>query len=286
MKYTSAIHMALFGSIVASTIHSGFAVPRPGPASKGIPHQHQQRKTESSLIGLKVDKEGNLYSPRRTTKIDVQRKEDSLHTALAVCLRGGEICVDNEGNFYTPSGLSSLSTATAAFPTIRDISSRSHQHKHPFSSLLVSYSPPTGTLRGGCHNHIHKFGALCVDSEGNLFAATQRGSGSSVWSTFRCRGGGVGLSVDNEGNFYTPTTSSRQQAAPLHRVVTTTLQGNRRLRINGTDDPVLLTKNKLRKKPTISASTSSHGQTKKQPSEGGDENPMAFIGYNNALMET
>merc|ERR1712232_1114499 len=92
---------------------------------------------------------------------------------------------------------------------------------------------------------------------------------------FGLRGGS--LSVDNEGNFYTPRHEIPKKAPTT---TATSYQGSRRLprKDNETEDPVVLTDRRLLKKPV-------KGQKTKKPWMGTDD-PMAFIGYNNALMET
>lgn len=85
--------------------------------------------------------------------------------------------------------------------------------------------------------------------------------------------------MDQEGNLYTP----RRHVPPP---VGATLAGNRRLQSSGSShDAILLTKNRLSKK-TTSAGSGSTGTKSKKPFAAVGEDPMAFIGYNNALMET
>lgn len=260
MKYTSAAHIILFASIATSTIRTGFAVPRPGPASKFGPHQQQQRRknssaestsSHSSSPGLLVDREGNLYSPL-VTKSNGQ-KDSSVQT-LAVCLRGGGLCVDNEGNFYTPEK-SLAKTEEQHLPTTAT-------SQRP-SALVVS---PSRTLRGGSQNH--NIGALGVDSDGNLFAT--QGKEAALF----LRGGD--LSVDSEGNFYTPLRRRHVEVEKPHA-----LASSSRRRSSSQHDVVLLAKNRLSKKATSAISSS---KSKKPTAVGQD--PLAFIGYNNALMET
>jgi hypothetical protein len=276
MKYTTATHIIFFASIATSTIRSGLAVPRPGPASKFVPHQQQQRRKSSTesphssspATGLLVDREGNLYSPR-VTKSNAQ-KERSVQT-LAVCLRGGGLCVDTEGNFYTPRVSQAKTEAEALHTTTTTLRKE--------LTLVVSPSPHASTLRGGSHNH--NIGGLGVDSDGNLFATQEKAPLSST-AALSLRGGD--LSVDNEGNFYTP-----RRHVSVEKSHPGTLAGNRRIQSSSSSrsshdahDAVLLTKNRLSKN-TASAGSSSSIKSKKSSA---GEDPMAFIGYNNALMET
>jgi len=264
MKYTSINHILFFASIAISTIHSGLAVPRPGPASKALlQHQRRTRDQSSSSFGLLVDREGNLYSPR-ITKEDSQRKDSSLQNR-ALSLRGGEVYVDNEGNFYTP-------TEQQEVPQVK---------AQPVE-VAPRKTPSSFALRGGSHGN-NFIGGLSVDSEGNLFAtqdttslsATPPSTASS--SALSLRGGS--LCVDNEGNFYTPCRLEQAEEPRQTR-----LSSNRRLKSNGTNDEVLLTQNRLSKKIALTDdSSSTRAKTRKSLTA---DDPMAFIGYNNALMET
>lgn len=265
MKYSSINHILLFASIATSTIHTGSAVPRPGPASKALlQHEHQRRTRDhshpsSSSFGLLVDSEGNLYSPR-ITKASSQRKYSSLQDR-ALSLRGGEVCVDNEGNFYTPTQQQKVAQA-------KDLS----------EEVLPRKTPSSFALRGGSHGN-HIMGGLSVDSEGNLFATQDKAVSSSALSL---RGGS--LCVDGEGNFYTPHRLERVQQQEEDQV---RLSSNRRLKSNGIDDAVLLTQSRLSKKISSTDSTSSSSTTTRaKPRKSATADPMAFIGYNNALMET
>jgi len=255
MKYTAINHILFFASIAISTIHTGLAVPRPGPASKALlEHQRRTRDQSSSSFGLLVDREGNLYSPR-ITKEGSQRKD----SARALSLRGGEVFVDNEGNFYTPTEQQEV-----------------RQVKAQPEEVVSPKTPSSVALRGGSHGN-HLLGGLSVDSEGNLFATQDKASATppstASSSALSLRGGS--LCVDNEGNFYTPRRVEEPRQSRL--------SSNRRLKTNGTNDEVLLTQNRLSKKiaPTDSSST----RAKPRKSLTADD-PMAFIGYNNALMET
>mmetsp|Transcript_14958 Transcript_14958/g.37659 ORF Transcript_14958/g.37659 Transcript_14958/m.37659 type:complete len:256 (+) Transcript_14958:142-909(+) len=255
MKYSNAINTIFFAAIAASPIHTVFAVPRPGPASKNLPPQQRRTTREDShstpSFGLLVDREGNLYSPH-TTKETAQKNQGKN---LALSLRGGEICVDNEGNFYTPTPQQVVSQVASQTKTLRD-------------EAPSKKAPSSVALRGGSHSN-NILGGLSVDLEGNLFATQGKASALSL------RGGS--LCVDNEGIFYTPRSldqvKERRQGS---------LPSNRRLQSNGTEDAVLLTKSRVSKK--ISSAVSGSSAKAKKPLTA--DAPMAFIGYNNALMET
>lgn len=263
MKYSSINRILFFTYVTSSTIHTGLAVPRPRPASKAS--VQQQRRTRdgsesSSSFGLLVDREGNLYSPR-TSKTNAQEKETSVQNR-ALSLRGGEIYVDDEGNFYTPTP-----EEVPASKALRE-------------QTLPRKVPSSFTLRGGSHGN-HILGGLSVDAEGNLFATQEKRSLSATpskasSSALSLRGGS--LCVDNEGNFYTPRHLDRVEEKHQQK-----LPSNRRIKTNGTDDVVLLTKNRLSKKISPSDNGSSRAKPRKSLTA---DDPMAFIGYNNALMET
>jgi hypothetical protein len=252
MKYYATAHILFLVAIAASSVPTGLAVARPGPASKLLQAKTRgsSEASSSTSTGLLVDNEGNLYSPH-VTKKNTQRR-------AIFCLRGGGLCVDNEGNFFTPRDTSEIATPKN---TLRD---ETASRKKTTSSVPPC---PSSVLRGG--SNVHTIGGLSVDIEGNLFATP----GSAVLATpnsaaLSLRGGE--LCVDNEGNLYTP----RQVQKPKPQA----LASNRRVQSEGAHDTVLLTKNRLTKK---SSATTSRGKTKKSP-----EQALAFIGYNNALMET
>lgn len=254
MKYSATAHILLLAAIAASSIPTGLAVARPGPASKLLQPKTRggSQASTSTSTGLLVDQEGNLYSPHIT-------KKESQRRAI-FCLRGGELCVDSEGNFFTPRD-----TSDVAIPknTLRD---ETTSRKKTTSSAPPC---PSSVLRGGSNSHT--IGGLGVDTEGNLFATPGSAflykTSTTANTALSLRGGE--LSVDNEGNFYTP----RQIEKPKPQA----LASNRRVHVEGAHDTVLLTKNRLAKKST------SRGKTNKKPSR---EEALAFIGYNNALMET
>ena len=253
MKYSATAHILLLVAISASSIPTGLAVARPGPASKLL--QAKTRGTSeassSTSTGLLVDQEGNLYSPHITKK-EAQRR-------AIFCLRGGGLCVDNEGNFFTPRDTSDIATPKN---TLRD---ETTSRKKTTPSVPAC---PSSILRGGSNSHT--IGGLGVDTEGNLFAtpgsALLSKTSTSNAAALSLRGGE--LCVDNEGNLYTPRLVQKPKPQ--------TLASNRRVQGEGAHDSVLLTKNRLTKK----SSATSRGKTKKSPES------LAFIGYNNALMET
>lgn len=255
MKYSAAAHILLLAAIAASTIPTGLAVTQPGPASKLLQSKTRggSQTSSSTSIGLLVDQEGNLYSPHITKK--------ESHRRAIFCLRGGGLCVDNEGNFFTPRDTSAIAVPKN---TLRDETTSRKK------TTLSAPPCPSSVLRGGSNSHT--IGGLDVDAEGNFFAIPgsaflSKTSTTANSAALSLRGGE--LCVDNEGNLYTP----RQVEKPKLQ----TLAGNRRVQGEGAHDTVLLAKNRLTKK------SASRGKTHKKPSR---EESLAFIGYNNALMET
>jgi len=249
MKYPIASRFVLLATIATSTIHRGIAVPCPGLASPAI---HQRRKfndvSESSSTELHVDNEGILYSSSSTSTSTSTSKMATAPTRRRAFnqLRGGEIFVDNEGNLYTPRKVLPSSAKKAAAAAAVAAPSK-------------DVPSPTEALRGGSKNY--DIGGLSVDPEGNFYAtATPSFAGSGA--LFSLRGGS--LCVDREGNFYSSRNPEVQQGPVVHR---------RRSSSGISAGPVLLAKNRLPKKKPKKPSASS-------------SNPMAFIGYNNALMET
>lgn len=216
-----------------------------------------------------------VISPRAlSTSISIPKDHDS--SVL------GALQVDEEGNLY-----SSKSSATEKD---NSISGKSMLLKSVFSSLRGGdlcvdnegnlYTPrneiaalatsssnalasPEG-LRGGSQNH--NVGGLSVDSEGNFFAADGR-SPYAKKALRSLRGGD--LSVDNEGIFYTPRPRFDTENKPQD------VASNSRRSTNGDPSAIVLTKNKPMKKINNT-----------RPKKNTYDDPMAFIGYNNALMET
>jgi len=173
--------------------------------------------------------------------------------------------VDGEGNFYTPKDTSATVTARN---NLRDDTSSSS----PLSRTKTSASTyPSRILRGGSNNH--NIGGLGVDIEGNLFATQGRASAtpSSSAAALLLRGGD--LNVDNEGNFYYPRFPAVKKPA---------ITSYRR---RGAHDTVLLTK-KTTTAVSNSNSSGSCSDTVKTKKPSSQDDAMAFIGYNNALMET
>ena len=255
MKYPFASRFVLIATIATSTIHRGIAVPCPGLASLAIQHRRKiNDDSESSSTELHVENEGNLYSSSSTLTSTSTSKMATASTKRRAFnqLRGGEIFVDNEGILHTPRKVlpSSPKRVAAAI-----------------SAPPKEVSSPMESLRGGSKNN--DIGGLSVDPEGNFYAtATPSCAGSGA--LFSLRGGS--LCVDREGNFYSSRNPEVQQG-PV---------GNRRRNSSGNSaGPVLLAKNRLPKKTSASGS----GSKPKKPSAS-CSNPMAFIGYNNALMET
>lgn len=289
MKYPFASRFVLLATIAISTIHEGIAVPFPGLASPAIAIQHQRKiEDDSSSTELHVDNEGNLYSsPTKTThqhQHQHQRRDLYLYQ-----LRGGEIFVDNEGNLFTPRGVLTSSAKKAAVAPIPIVfvqgqsRGQSRDQSRGRGALSKDLPSPTEALRGGSNNH--NIGCLSVDQEGNLYATTPPSSGSGSCSSsalVSLRGGS--LCVDREGNFYSPrnpeTETANQQQGPAGKSHRCRRQPRNSIGDGDGDaaGPVLLAKNRLPKK------TDAGGSKPKKPSA--SNNPMAFISYNNALMET
>jgi hypothetical protein len=263
MKYSSVSILALI-----ATLQQSHALTRPRQASLLASPQEQteqrhQLDDSSSSLGLLVDGEGNLYYQASSVDRQNAAPRTSSPTSILVGLRGGALAVDNEGCFYTP--LSDLRSAKA--------------HSADTDDKLSSLASPTETLRGGSKNN--RFGGLCVDAEGNLYASQASPSGALE----SLRGGA--LEVDNEGNFYSPRASSLPKQGPeLTPLLPQTLASNRRGNNHkretegASSSPdqgrILLAKNKLRRKKT----------TEDKPKESPPQATNAFIGFNNALMET
>ena len=252
---SSHLLLAAAGFFCLSTLHSGLVLAVTNP---GLPVL-TLRGGETGTNLLRVDREGNFYTPRRPTATKASPAVPSSPSVEALRggshhSRAGSLLADSEGNLY--------------------------------------YSPTAGIvtdLRGG---------ALCVDEEGNFYSgpsqeddeerAVVARQGPGRWSAAAVlaaslRGGE--LRVDNEGTFF----FARQPPPPSPPTAPTT--GRRRSR-GGTDDSgaIVFAKNdvlssrqhgkKIRNKALKSKINGSSG------GGGGTESPMAFIGYNNMLMET
>jgi len=260
MKYSSVSILAFLAAL-----HQSHALTRPRQASllanpQEQAEQRHQLDDSSSSLGLLVDGEGNLYYQASSMDRQNVAPRTSSPTAILAGLRGGALAVDKEGCLYTPR--SDLRTAKARSADTDDKPS-------PLAS-------PTESLRGGSKNN--RFGGLCVDAEGNLYASQVSSSGALE----SLRGGA--LEVDKEGNFYSLRSLPKQEPE-LTPLLTKTLDGNRRgnnhkRETEGASSPdqgrILLAKNKIRRKKT----------TEDKPKESPPQSTKAFIGFNNALMET
>lgn len=214
---------------------------------------HEIHRQEVGSLG--VDEEGNLLwcinEGSSEAEVASATSKQPSWSSLLKGIRGGDLCVDGEGNFYSPrqqeTSVASTITEKAATPNL-------------------PLSPTTEALRGGSHPR-EAVGQLQVDNEGNLFYS---GPTQAADAATNLRGGD--LSVDNEGNFYTP-----RPAAPEETPMVLARRGGGH---NDDHDAVVLAKNEGSKKI--------HPTKNKAPKKTnfGDENPMAFIGFNNALMET
>jgi len=247
MKYPIASHFVLLATIATSTIHRGIAVPCPGLASPAI---HQRRKSndvsESSSTELHVDNEGILYSSSTTSTSTSTSKMATAPT--------------RRRSFNQLRGGEIFVDNEGNLYTPRKVLPSSAKKAAPAPAPSQDVPSPTEALRGGSKNH--DIGGLSVDPEGNFYA-TATPSCAGAGALFSLRGGS--LCVDKEGNFYSSRNPEVQQGPVVHR---------RRRSTGISAGPVLLAKNRLPKKKP------------KKPSASNSSNPMAFIGYNNALMET
>jgi hypothetical protein len=108
--------------------------------------------------------------------------------ANVALIRGGALCVDNEGNFFSPP-------PAAQSRTNEDVVECDVDNQR---SATVSVDSPT-FVRGGVLKKNDRFGGLCVDDDGNFYSAPTL---STTNAAMFIRGGE--LCVDNEGNFYSP----------------------------------------------------------------------------------
>lgn len=116
-----------------------------------------------------------------------------IPAVLARVHRGGDLCVDNEGNFFSPK---QQTKPTRRKPAVEE------------------------QLRGGAEQTNHRLGGLCVDTDGNFYSATAAAPSFTTVqqqeAVLGLRGGSSGLLVDKEGNFYTPlATVSPTPYAPI-----------------------------------------------------------------------
>lgn len=215
---------------------------------------HEIHRQEVGSLG--VDEEGNLLwcinEGSSEAEVASATSKQPSWSSLLKGIRGGDLCVDGEGNFYSPrqqeTSVASTITEKAATPNL-------------------PLSPTTEALRGGSHPR-EAVGQLQVDNEGNLFYS---GPTQAADAATNLRGGD--LSVDNEGNFYTP----RAPAPSPHESAPLSLASNRRGHKKEGEDGILLARNKVRRKKS---------STEDKPKEAAPQTTNAFIGFHNALMET
>ena len=162
--------------------------------------------TNKNFIGdLCVDNEGNFYSS----------SSSSMKVVALSKLRGGSLCVDNEGNLYSSSPTTTTSSSSitssrrsllpSAFPSSKDSPNPSLTATAASSTI----SQPGFLLRGGGGQN-NQIGDLCVDEEGNLFSSSAASTLSATLSSLR----GGSLCVDNEGNLYSPPAPTARAPLP------------------------------------------------------------------------
>lgn len=237
-------------------------------------------ETRGAASGLSVDEEGNLYSSltRKTSlfqssrTVSHRRKGASIESSTpkqtravsieaASSLRGGDLCVDDDGNFYSSSVNQRASS--------KDKSSLRQGRAFRDSS---SSSPVTDILRGGAEVN-DRSGDLCVDEDGNFYSSSKPSS-ASVTRSLKLRGGS--LMVDIEGNFFSPEpVVGRRRVGKSSGIVSTHRRKgefNRGLETNR----VLLVKDKLiKKQESMKAKESSSTAPCRQ---------VAFMNCNNSAM--
>jgi len=259
MKYAST---ALLLSVAIATFHTGFALRRQSAISlnpAAIPSEYE----------LLVDEEGNLYSASKTITVassnvrDVltaqQARAEGLRTSSALgntllALRGGDLSVDTEGNFYF--------NKAASIPM-------ASQPKVPDTVVVVSAAAPhTSNIRGGS-DKLDMFGGLCVDHDGNLCSVQTAAS-----TALGLRGGG--LQVDNEGVLFFQKEEQLLQDQALPAPLLSFRRGR-----SSHEDSVVFAKNSNPKKDATKPKSveDKRGLYSK-------ENPNAFIFYNNPLIES
>lgn len=262
---SSALLLAAAGTLETGIVHA-ITSPRLPSLSTGGPNTrgHQSLSSPSGTLG--VDEDGNLVWCQEPTP---QAQPVGLASATATsrslflghvvaALRGG----DNASGDRCADRLS-------------------------FRGKPQAQVSPTEVLRGGSRVP-RRGGGLRVDSEGNLFFSAEEnnadknrhGRSAAAVAAADLRGGE--LRVDGEGNFY----SARQQPLEEAPSLMAKTAGLRRSRgVNHDSDAVVLAKNRGQK---IRASPINDNKQRKTNGgkDDGNENPMAFIGYNNALMET
>jgi hypothetical protein len=170
--------------------------------------------TNKNFIGdLCVDNEGNFYSS----------SSSSMKVVALSKLRGGSLCVDNEGNLYssspTTAATSSITSSRqsllpSAFPSAKDSPNPSLTATAASSKI----SQPGLLLRGGggrANDGINKYNKN--NQIGDLCVDEEgnlfsSSAASTLSATLSSLRGGS-LCVDNEGNLYSPPESSAH--APL-----------------------------------------------------------------------
>lgn len=191
----------------------------------------------------------------------------AIPPVLSLVHRGGDLCVDNEGNFFSPR-------ASAHEPQQQQQQPQRPQPKRR------RRAGPEEQLRGGAEAG-HRLGGLCVDAEGNLYSDSSTAASSAAAqqpAVLRLRGGNsCGLLVDKEGNFYTPLAAVSSSPAPYAPVW-----------MEESDK----SNSSSRRRRRAPSSGSHHSKTKLANKSGNNNNNkknhegLSFIHDHNLLMET
>merc|ERR1711966_198533 len=126
--------------------------------------------SEDTLGELCVDDEGNFFSPHVTAA-------QSHHDLLT--LRGGSLCVDPDGNFYSPRLACPQAQSTAvtrggcAGGAAMNKTSQNQKNitkKEPAAAApKCAQSSATAALATGGYLKNDRLGGLCTDADGNLY---------------------------------------------------------------------------------------------------------------------
>ena len=133
--------------------------------------QSQAAGTSEDTLGeLCVDDEGNFFSPHVTAA-------QSHHDLLT--LRGGSLCVDPDGNFYSPRLACPQAQSTAvtrggcaggAAMNKKNQNQKNITKKEPAAAApKCAQSSATAALATGGYLKNDRLGGLCTDADGNLY---------------------------------------------------------------------------------------------------------------------
>jgi len=262
---SSALLLAAAGALEAGIVHA-ITSPRLPSLSTGGPNTRGHQSPSSPSGNLGVDEDGNLVWCHEPNP-HAQPVGLAAATATARPLFLGQVVTALRG------GDNASGDRCADRPSFR--------------GKLQAPVSPTEALRGGSRE-LRRGGGLRVDSEGNLFFSSEENNahnnrhGRSAASVAAADLRGGQLRVDGEGNFYFPQQQPPEEAPSL-MAKTASLRRSRG--IIHDSDAVVLAKNRGQK---IRASHINDSKQRKTNggSDDGNENPMAFIGNINALMDT